>query len=98
MQLIFRTRRLERAYRDPGRAARLWGADVGRQYGIRLGRIQAAQDWARLTTFRTFDLHPLHGPRRGEYAIRLTGRWRLIVERGDSEGSIVIVGVEDYHG
>ena len=98
MELRFRTRRLERAYRDPGRAVRLWGADVGQRYADRLGRIQAAPDWATLTAIQVLDLHPLHGPRRGEYAIRLTGSWRLIIERGDLEGSIVITSVEDYHG
>lgn len=97
MQLIFRTRQLERAYRDPARAVRLWGPEVGRQYRIRLGRIQATSSWTKLATFRTFDLHPLRGPRRGEYAIRLTGRWRLIVEPAEIESTIVILGVEDYH-
>lgn len=98
MELRFRTRRLERAYRDPDLAIRFWGPEVGSQYRIRLGRIQATESWAKLSTFRTFDLHPLHGPRRGEYAIRLTGRWRLIVEPGDSKRTILILGVEDYHG
>ena len=97
MRLIFRNRRLERAYRDPGRAARLWGADVGLRYVERVSRIQTRPTWQDLFRLRQLDLHPLHGDRRGQFAARLTGRWRLILQPGEREGEVLILDVEDYH-
>ena len=97
MLLIFRTRRLERAFRDPAFAVRLWGADVGSRYEQRLNVIQAQTDWNRLFLFRALNLHPLRGDRAGQFALRLTGRWRLIVQPGTSTNQVRIMSVEDYH-
>ena len=92
-----RTRRLERAFRDPGRAIQLWGVQVGGRYGKRLARISAVGTWPLLFSHRTVGLHRLRGPRGDDYAVRLTGRWRLIVRPGATGDQINIVDVEDYH-
>ena len=54
--------------------------------------------WDDLFRFQFLGFHPLHHDREGQYAARLTGRWRLIVEPGDDERTVWIFGVEDYHG
>ena len=41
--------------------------------------------------------HPLRGARRGELSIYLTGRWRLIVSKGDTAESIIIEGVSNHY-
>lgn len=44
---------------------------------------------------RGWKLHPLKGDRQGEYAITVTGNWRITFE---VEGSTVTaVNFEDYH-
>ena len=96
MELQFRTTRLERAFTDPGRAIQLWGVQVGGRYGERLARISAVGSWPLLFSHRTLGLHRLRGPRSDDYAIRLTGRWRLIVRPGATPERIEIVDVEDY--
>lgn len=40
-------------------------------------------------------LHPLKGERRGEYAITVTGNWRVTFRV--SEGAVTDLNFEDYH-
>ena len=48
--------------------------------------------------FQFLSFHPLRGNREGQFAAKLTGRWRLIVEPGEDERTLSVVEVEDYHG
>ena len=98
MEIRFRTRELRRCFEQKGRAQRRWGTTVGTQYQRRVAVIQLTSTWHNLFELRTLGLHPLHGDRAGQFAIRLTGSVRLIVERGATTAQIVVVDVEDYHG
>lgn len=40
-------------------------------------------------------LHPLKGSRRGEWAVTITGNWRITFRLCD--GHVCDVGYEDYH-
>ena len=93
----FRTRRLERCFEHINFAVREWGPDVGSRYVERIRAMRRARAFEYLYGFRALDLHPLRGDRRGQYAIRLTGRMRLIVERGDDVETVIVVEVVDYH-
>jgi len=42
-----------------------------------------------------FRLHPLKGPRKGLWAISVSGHWRLTFRFAD--GNAYIVNYEDYH-
>jgi plasmid maintenance system killer protein len=46
---------------------------------------------------RALQFHPLKGNRTGQYAMTLTGNYRLIIERVE-EDRVRIMDVEDYHG
>jgi len=70
---------------------------IVRKYIQRLGVLRAVGTFAELAGFRASHLLRFTGNRTGQYAINLTGNFRLIIER-ISEDSIDIVGVEDYHG
>lgn len=73
---------------------------VGRRYVDRVDRIDTIVDAASvndLYEIRSWDFHPLHGDRAGEYAIRLTGQMRLIVTP-EGERTMTIEEVTDYHG
>ena len=98
MNLKFGNRRLRRCFEEEKEAIRRWGPDVGRQYVERVNFILAIDSWNDLFTFQFLGLHPLRGGRQGEFAARLTGRYRLIVRPGGSQNDIVIIDVEDYHG
>lgn len=87
MEVRFRTRRLKRCFERIGLEVREWGPDVGLRYveGVRIiGRARSFDDLYGLLALA---LHPLRGDRHGQFALRLTGRMRLIV-----------VEVVDYHG
>ena len=42
-----------------------------------------------------FDLHELKGKRKGIYAIKVSGNWRITFKF--EEGNVYIVNYEDYH-
>lgn len=96
MQVSFRTRRLERCYRDSSRAIREWGPQVGRRFVQRIDALLESGQRSDIQEVRAYDLHPLAGDRRGQHALRLTGQVRLIVSF-DSETSVTIEEVVDYH-
>ena len=98
MEIRFRTRELQRCFEQESRAQRRWGVAVGRQYRQRLTHIKAQPTWNDLYRLRTLGLHPRHGDRAGQFAIRLTGAMRLIVERGATMAHMTVIDVEDYHG
>jgi proteic killer suppression protein len=78
-------------------ANRLFGVPVGRKYIQRLAILRATEKFTELFGHRALKLHPLKGNRSGEYAMTLTGNFRLIVEK-IKEDTVRIIDVEDYHG
>ena len=97
MYIEFATNRLTAASLRLSEATRLFGVPIGRKYIQRLAIIRAVERFTELYGHRTLRLHPLKGDRAGEYAMVLSGNYRLIIER-TSEDTIRILGVEDYHG
>ena len=97
MEIEFATNRLAAASLSLSEATRLFGVPIGRKYIQRLAVLRAADKFAQLYGLRALQLHPLKGNRAGEYAMTLTGNYRLIVER-ISEDKARVLDVEDYHG
>ena len=58
--------------------------------------LESTERVEHLYEIRPLNFHPLSGDRRGQYALRLTGRMRLIVTIGD-ERAIIVEEVVDYH-
>jgi proteic killer suppression protein len=100
LRIEFSSNRLERAFTDYSRATRDWGEPVGRKYVERIVFIQAAATVADLRNARSLRFHALSGRREGQYAVMLTGNWRLVLSLRDGEtGTVVIIEeVVDYHG
>lgn len=97
MEVIFRTRRLQRNYEDVNRATIDWGRDVSRRYVRRVDELRRADGFSQLYDIPTMRLHSLRGSRAGELSIYLTGRWRLIVTRGTTPQSIIIEEVSNHY-
>ena len=70
---------------DVSRATREWGHPLGLRYIQRIKVLIAANNLNELVRSRALRLHPLKGNRRGEWAMMLQGRWRLIIEPIDEE-------------
>jgi toxin HigB-1 len=62
-----------------------------------LAVLRAADKFSQLYGLQALRLHPLKGNRSGQYAITLTGNYRLIIEK-IKEDAVRIMSVEDYHG
>ena len=97
MDIEFASNRLAAAGLSLSEASRLFGVPIGRKYIQRLAVLRAVDTFAQLYGHRALRLHPLRGNRAGEYALTLTGNYRLIVEP-ISEDKVRILDVEDYHG
>jgi proteic killer suppression protein len=88
---------LNSAYISFSEASRLFGVPIGRKFIQRLNVLRAASTFSELYGHRALRLHPLKGTRIGQYAITLTGNYRLIIEKVEEE-TVRIIDVEDYHG
>lgn len=63
---------------------------------LRINALRAAERMQDLFGLRALDLHPLTGDRGGQYAVRLTGRMRLILTT-DGDRRVIVEEVVDYH-
>lgn len=87
MYVVFRTRRLEKCYLLAEAGEGEWGRHVARRYIERVNLLRAVARIDDLRTFPSLHVHPLKGQRKGQYAIDLTRRHRLIftLEGSDPE-------------
>ena len=97
MRVVFANRDLERGYLDVSRATREWGQPLGLRYIQRVKILIAASNLQELGRSRALRLHPLKGNRRGEWAMTLQGRWRLIIEPID-EATVRVKEVSAHYG
>jgi proteic killer suppression protein len=97
VELEFALNRLLDASVSLPEASRLFGIPIGRKYIQRLAVLRATDKFSQLYGLRALRLHPLKGNRDGQYAITLTGNYRLIIEKVNEE-KVKIMNVEDYHG
>jgi len=95
--LEFSSHRLSNAYLNLSEAGRLFGVSIGRKYIQRLAVIKATDTFSQLYGHQALRMHPLKGARTGQYAITLTGNYRLIIEKVEDD-KVRIIDIEDYHG
>lgn len=93
MDVEFRTKKLKAEYLDSRKAAKSYGQQVGRKYVLRINLIKKARDLAEIKRLPGLRCHELKGKRKGQYAVDLTGFYRLIFTL---KGSILdIVRIEE---
>ena len=97
MYIEFSKNRLAQAGSSMAEAIRYLGVPGGRKYIQRIAVLKAVDNFNQLFGHRALQLHLLKGDRAGLYAMRLTGNYRLIIEK-IKEDRIRIMDVEDYHG
>ena len=97
MEVTFRTRQLRPCYEESARAIRRWGPEAGKKFITRIKQLHAVSDFQQAYNIRAARLHALKGSNRGELSITLTGRWRLIVTKGESEDSVIIEEVSNHY-
>ena len=97
MEVTFRTRQLRRCYEESAGAVQRWGPEVARKFITRIKQLQAIADFQQAYRLKAMGLHPLKGSRKGELSITLTGRWCLIVTKGENEDSVIIEEVSNHY-
>lgn len=66
---------------------------------MRVTTLKSAKSFEDLYKIPSLKFHPLTGNRKGEYAISLTGYWRLIIKNdGDVFDIAKIEEVSDHYG
>jgi proteic killer suppression protein len=78
MQVEFRTKTLKKQYEKESQAIRVYGQMIGRRYIQRINIIKSAADIEQLQTLPVIRCHPLKENRKGDWAIKLADRARLI--------------------
>jgi proteic killer suppression protein len=68
--------------------------DLAARIGRRLDVLQAAQELADIDA-HGFNLHKLKGDRAGEWAIWVSGNWRITFRF--AKGEVHDINLEDYH-
>ena len=81
MEIQFKTKKLEKQYISSNDAIKAYGMQVAKKYINRINILKSAKSFDDLYTIPQLKFHPLTGDRKGEYAISLTGYYRLIITK-----------------
>ncbi len=99
MLVKFRKSKLEKCYLKEREASRAFGDEVGRKYIQRINIIKRARNIDELKVLPALRCHPLKGDRKGQYAVNLTGFYRLIFTlEGESLEITLIEEVSKHYG
>lgn len=101
MEIIFKTKQLEKCANNIKIASKKWGGDRARLFAKRITQLKALPD---MTSIRNLpgNHHPLKHGRAGQWACNLDGGWRLVYEPIKEERTTIykIIKIEeviDYH-
>ena len=97
MQVTFRTAQLKRCYERIEEAKGRWGDTVGDRYVGRINALYAAESVEDLFRLPPLRFHPLKGDRKGQFALTLIDRFRLIVSFPDEDRKTVRVEEVSQH-
>jgi proteic killer suppression protein len=79
LEVRFKTNKLQKQYENSKDAIKAYGLDVAKKYIQRVGILKSAKSFDDLSKIPQLKFHPLTGDRKGEFAISLTGFYRLII-------------------
>jgi len=78
VEVRFRTRKLQKQYEKSLEAEKAYGREVARKYINRVNIIKRACEINELCTLPALRCHQLRGNRQGQWAVKLTGYYKLI--------------------
>lgn len=96
---MFKTKKLQKQYENHKVAEKTYGQQVARKYIQRVAVVKSAKSFDDLYKIPQLKFHPLTGDRDGEFAISLTGFYRLIITNdGDTFDIAKIEEVSKHYG
>lgn len=98
MEILFKTKKLQKQYEYSKEAFKAYGEQIGRKYIERINIIKESKDIEELKSIYTLGCHPLKGDRKGEWSITLTGFYRLIFTlHGENLEIVKIVEISKHY-
>lgn len=97
MEVHFRTRKLQKQYENYKEAEKAYGASIARRYISRINIIKQTHNLKELMPLPGLRCHELKGNRKGQYAVNLTGYYRLIFTVKDKKLEIVCIEEVSKH-
>ncbi|GBO90464.1 type II toxin-antitoxin system RelE/ParE family toxin [Marinobacter salsuginis] len=97
MLVEFRSKKLEKCYREAKAASRAFGDVIGKKYIQRINIIKQTRNLDELQSLPGLRCHPLSGDRKGQYAVNLNGFYRLIFSLKDDVLEIVLIEEVSKH-
>lgn len=99
MEIRFKTKKLQKQYENSSNAVKTYGIDVAKKYIQRVNILKSAKSFDDLYKIPQLKFHPLTGDRDGEFAIALTGFYRLVITNvGDRFDIAKIEEVSKHYG
>lgn len=99
MEIKFKTNKLQKQYENSKEAIKAYGDPVAKKYIQRVSILKSAKSFDELYAIPQLKFHPLTGDRDGEFAITLTGFYRLIItNEGDTFDIARIEEVSKHYG
>lgn len=78
LKVSFKTTRLKKEYEDHRKASKSYGEQIARKYVQRVNLLKQAENLDEVKTLPGLNCHPLKGDRKGQWAVKLSGFYRLI--------------------
>ena len=97
MIVKFKTRHLEICFRQYRKASKTFGDQIARKYIQRINIIQNSRSLNELMSLPGLRRHALKGARKDEYAINLSGFYRLIFKLTGEQLEIVMIEEVSKH-
>ena len=97
MEIRFRTSKLQRQYERSSAAVQAYGKQVAYKYVQRINLIKHSRSVEDLQRLPGLDCHPLKGDRAGQWAVKLTGFYRLIFTLDGEQLEIALIEEVSKH-
>jgi toxin HigB-1 len=100
MDLSFKSKKLVKCFEKHEIANREWPDPVATKYTLRVKQIQIARSLEDLKALPVLRVHKLTGNRKGQWALTIHEKWRLIFEVIEVDGIEVIhiLEVSNHYG
>ena len=97
MEVRFKNHTLEACYLEYREAQKTWGKEIAGKYIQRIKIIQQTRSLDELVRLPGLRCHALKGTRAGQYAVKLTGFYRLIFRMAGNQLEIVMIEEVSKH-
>lgn len=99
LEVTFRTKKLQKSYESYREAQKNFGDQVARKFILRVNTFHKARNFDEIRRLPALDCHELKGKYKGQWAVKLTGRYRLIFEiAGELNDELRVLEVSNHYG